>query len=106
MNINLNLTIIWSLKNEAIKYCDLDCKSLFEVISNFAEKIFNLFKVNTSTTPTLPGVAMKTYRTGFIPEGIKIAKIGGKMFDAIHKAFYGGHVDMFVFLYYIFFKHN
>ena len=86
----------WSLKCEAIKYCELDCKSLFEAISKFAEKTFNLFKVNTSTTPTLPSVAMKTYRTSSIPEGIKIAKIGGKMFDHIHNAFYGGHVDMYI----------
>nr|YP_009690329.1 DNA polymerase family B [Fomitiporia mediterranea]QEG57109.1 DNA polymerase family B [Fomitiporia mediterranea] len=88
----------WSLKSEAIKYCELDCKALFEAISKFAEKNFNLFKVNTSTTPTLPSVTMKTYRTGFILEGIKFAKIGSKMFDDIHKASFGGHVDMYSFI--------
>nr|YP_009690311.1 DNA polymerase family B [Fomitiporia mediterranea]QEG57091.1 DNA polymerase family B [Fomitiporia mediterranea] len=86
----------WSLKDETIKYCELDCKALHEAISKFAENIFNSFKVNVSTTPTLPSVAMKTYRTNFIPEGIKIAKIGGKMFEDIHKAFYGGHVDLYI----------
>nr|YP_010455140.1 hypothetical protein NYK79_mgp08 [Porodaedalea mongolica]UUA03982.1 hypothetical protein [Porodaedalea mongolica]WCF76751.1 hypothetical protein [Porodaedalea mongolica] len=41
----------WSLKNEAIKYCELDCKSLYEVIMSFSNQIFKEFKVNTSTTP-------------------------------------------------------
>nr|YP_010455097.1 hypothetical protein NYK79_mgp51 [Porodaedalea mongolica]UUA03939.1 hypothetical protein [Porodaedalea mongolica]WCF76699.1 hypothetical protein [Porodaedalea mongolica] len=44
----------WSLKAEAIKYCELDCKSLYEVIMNFSNHIFKEFKINTSTTPTLP----------------------------------------------------
>ena len=52
--------------------------------------------INISSTPTLPSVAMKIYRTGFIPKDIKISKIGGKMFDNIHKAFYGGHVGMYI----------
>nr|YP_010691071.1 DNA polymerase family B [Phellinus igniarius]WBU93172.1 DNA polymerase family B [Phellinus igniarius] len=86
----------WSLKIEAIKYCELDCKALFEVIENFGFKIFKMFKINISTTPTLPSVSMKTYRTNFIPKGINIAKISGQMFDNIHKAFYGGHVDMYI----------
>lgn len=86
----------WNLESEAIKYCELDCKALFEVISNFAIKINQKFNVDVSSTPTLPSVAMKTYRTSFIPDGIKISKIGGKMFDNIHNAFYGGHVDMYI----------
>lgn len=86
----------WSLKSEAIKYCEMDCKALYEVIQNFALKIFKDFNVNISTAPTLPSAAMKTYRTNFIPKEIKISKIGGNMFDNINKAFYGGHVDMYI----------
>ena len=86
----------WSIKNEAIKYCELDCKALYEVIMIFGVKIFMVFKINISTTPTLPSVALKIYKTDFIPKDVKIAKIGGKMFDDIHNAFYGGQVDIYI----------
>lgn len=86
----------WSLKSEAIKYCELDCKALFEVVMNFGNKIFKEFSVNISTTPTLPSTAFKIYRTHFIPKEIEIASIDGKIFDDIYNAFYGGHVDMYI----------
>ena len=38
----------WSIKNEAIKYCELDCKALYEVIMIFGEKFFMVFKFNIS----------------------------------------------------------
>lgn len=86
----------WSLRTEAIKYCELDCKALFEVISNFSSQFLSKFKVDINTTPTLPSAAMKTYRTSFYPKNIRIAKISGRMFDNINNAFYGGHVDMYI----------
>ena len=86
----------WSLKNEAIKYCELDCKSLYEVLKNFAKFIFKDFKINITTTPTLPSAAFKIFRTVFISEKTQIATINGKMFDDINNAFYGGHVDMYI----------
>jgi DNA polymerase type B, organellar and viral len=37
---------IWSFKNEAIKYCELDCVSLHQIISEFSILIYNNFKVD------------------------------------------------------------
>ena len=34
----------WSIKNEAIKYCELDCKALYEIIMIFGENFFMNFK--------------------------------------------------------------
>lgn len=86
----------WSLKIEAIKYCELDCKALYEVLSNFSNSFFKKFRINITTTPTLPSAAIKTYRSSFIPKAVKLPAIGGKMYDDIHNAFYGGHVDMYI----------
>jgi len=36
----------WNFKNEAIKYCKLDCQSLHEILTKFNELIFNNFKIN------------------------------------------------------------
>nr|YP_009690327.1 DNA polymerase family B [Fomitiporia mediterranea]QEG57107.1 DNA polymerase family B [Fomitiporia mediterranea] len=86
----------WSLKEEAIKYCELDCIALYQVLMNFSNEFFKEFSVNISTTPTLPSAAFKVYRTSFIPENVKIQAIGGTLFEDIKKGYYGGHVDMFV----------
>ena len=34
----------WNLKNETVKYCEIDCVSLHQVIYKFSELIFKLFK--------------------------------------------------------------
>lgn len=86
----------WSLKIEAIKYCEIDCKALYEVLSNFSKSFFNKFRINITKTPTLPSAAFKTYRTSFIPKDVKLPAIDGKLYDDIHNAFYGGHVDMYI----------
>ena len=56
----------WNFKDEAIKYCKIDCKSLFEVLVKFNELIFNQFKVNVHGSLTLPALAMRIYKTQFI----------------------------------------
>lgn len=34
----------WNLKNEAIKYCNIDCISLYQILIKFNKLIFDLFK--------------------------------------------------------------
>ena len=35
----------WNLRNETIKYCNLDCKVLYDILIKFNEFIFNLYKL-------------------------------------------------------------
>jgi hypothetical protein len=44
---------IWSFKDEAIKYCKLDCKCLFEVLVKFNELVFKEFKIDIHTSLSL-----------------------------------------------------
>ncbi len=53
----------WNLLNETKKYCELDCKALFEIINSFQSEIFELFKIDINKTPTLPSLAFKIFRT-------------------------------------------
>ena len=53
----------WSFREEAIKYCGIDCKALFEVLISFNNLIFNQFKLNIHSSFTLPSLAMKIYKT-------------------------------------------
>ena len=58
---------IWNFKDEAIKYCKLDCKCLHEIMTKFNELIFNEFSINVHNVLTLPALAMKIFKTKFMP---------------------------------------
>lgn len=72
----------WNLKNEAIEYCIIDSKGLHQVVSKFAEMIFNLFSINIHKYPTLPSLAFTIYRTKFMLENT-IPQLSGKIANDI-----------------------
>ena len=55
----------WNLKKETIRYCEQDCKSLYQVISKFQDLIFEYFKVNIHKYPTLPGLSFAIFRNKY-----------------------------------------
>jgi hypothetical protein len=85
----------WSLKDEAIKYCELDCISLFQIILKFNNMIFNLFNLNIHKYPTLPSLAFSIYRSNFMMENI-IPQLSGKIANDIRQSYTGGAVDMYI----------
>ena len=86
----------WSVRFEAIKYCEQDCKALYEVIYTFSKFIFDKFKINVSSVATLPSLAFKIFRANFLPKGFNLPVLTGKIYKDISNAFYGGHVDMYI----------
>jgi hypothetical protein len=87
--------IIWSFKDESIKYCKLDCISLHEILTKFNELIFNNFKINAHTCLTLPSLAMKIYKSKYMPENT-IYQLLGNVEKAIRESYSGGAVDVFI----------
>lgn len=59
---------LWSLKSEAIKYCEIDCVSLYQIILKFNSLIFELFSKNIHNYPTLPSLAFAIFRGSFMKE--------------------------------------
>ena len=57
---------LWSFRNEAIKYCKLDCMSLYAVIVKLNKLIFFEFKVNIRSSLTLSSLAMQIYKTQYM----------------------------------------
>ena len=85
----------WSLKRNAIKYCEIDCKSLYEIILKFNELIFKLFSINIHKYLTLPSLAFGIFRSNFM-ETENIPQIFGKIEKDIRKGYTGGSVDVFI----------
>jgi hypothetical protein len=85
---------VWSFQAEAIKYCKIDCQSLHEVITKFNELIFNNFQINIHTPLTLPALAMRIYKTHFMPENT-IYQLLGNVEKAIRNSYTGGAVDVY-----------
>ena len=85
---------IWSFKKEAIKYCELDCISLHQVLTKFNTLIFNKFKLNINNYSTLPSLSFNLFRTHYFKKNT-IHMISGKIAEDIRKGYTGGAVDMY-----------
>ena len=86
---------IWSFKDEAIKYCKLDCACLHEILIKFNELIFSSFNVDAHKSLTLPALAMRIYKTNYMPENT-IYQILGPIEAAIRESYSGGAVDVYI----------
>jgi len=86
---------VWTLKTEAIKYCKIDCISLYQILLKFNGMIFSLFSKNIHNYPTLSSLAFSIYRSNFIVEN-KIPQITGQVAKNIRSGYTGGAVDMYI----------
>jgi hypothetical protein len=85
----------WNLKDEAIKYCKLDSKSLHQVVFKFANLVFDLFTRNIHNYPTLPSLAFSVFRANFMPENT-IPQLTGEIAFNIRSGYTGGSVDVYI----------
>lgn len=85
----------WVFRDESIKYCEQDCITLYQVLSNFNKLIFERFKKNIWDYPTLPSLALAIFRSNYLEEN-KIPQLRGLISDFIRDGFTGGSTDMFI----------
>jgi len=86
---------LWNLRNETIKYCNIDCISLYQVISKFNILIFDLFELNIHKYPTLSSLAFAIFRSNFLKENT-IPQISGQIAKDIRLSYTGGACDMYI----------
>ena len=86
---------MWSFQQEAIKYCKLDCKILHEILVKFNKLIFNEFNINIHKHLTLPAIAMRIYKTHYMPKNT-IYQMLGKPEWNIRNSYTGGAVDVYI----------
>jgi DNA polymerase family B len=85
----------WNLKTEAIKYCKIDCISLYHILLKFNDMIFGLFSKNIHDYPTLSSLAFSIYRSNFMKENT-IPQLTGQIAKNIRSGYTGGAVDMYI----------
>lgn len=86
---------MWSFKLEAIKYCELDCESLHQILCTYNQTIFNKFKINIHKSLTGPSLTMRIFKTHFLKSNT-IFQLLGKIESDIRQSYSGGAVDMYI----------
>ena len=87
----------WDLKSINLEYCSKDCISLYQIIKEFKTLIDDKFKVDIQTCPTLTSVAFKIFKANYYdPENTPIPSLTREIYNDLHNAFQGGHVDMYI----------
>lgn len=84
----------WNLENEAIKYCEIDCISLYQIITKFNELVFDKFNIDIHKYPTLSSLAFAIFRTHFLKMNT-IPQLTGQIAKDIRLSYTGGAVDMY-----------
>lgn len=85
----------WNLRVEIIKYCEIDCISLYQVITKFNELIFEKFQIDIHKYPTLSSLAFAIFRTHFLKINT-IPQLTGQIAKDIRMSYTGGAVDMYI----------
>lgn len=88
----------WNLKDEAIKYCELDCISLYNILINFNNIITrseDKWQLNMNNYPTLPSLSFAIFRTHYLLEN-SVTQISGKIYKDIKESYTGGSIDMYI----------
>ena len=87
--------IPWNFKKELIKYCEIDVISLYQVINEFRDLIYSLFRVDVIRFPTISSLAFGIFRSNFLREDTKIPLVFNQIYYDIKESYTGGSVDLF-----------
>ena len=87
----------WDLKSEALKYLELDLKSLYEVLVLVNKSSNLLFDIDLTEATTVSSLSNKIYlKKYYDPKNSPIPKITDPIvFKDLNKAYYGGRVEVF-----------
>ena len=85
----------WNLRYEAIKYCEIDCISLYQIVVKFNNMIFEHFNINIHKYPTISSLAFAIFRSSFMESNL-IPQLSGQIAKDIRQSYTGGAVDMYI----------
>lgn len=84
----------WNLREETLKYSELDTVILYKVLIEFNALIYTTFRVDAFKYPTLSSLAFAIFRTKYLkPDTIPL--IDGDIYNAIRLSYTGGACDVY-----------
>jgi len=86
---------IWNFKEEANKYCIIDCIALYQILVKFNQLIWDKFKINIGKFPTIPSLTFNLFISKYLKKDT-IHMISGEIADRIRLSYSGGAVDMYL----------
>lgn len=85
----------WNVKKETLTYLEYDLISLFNIIMEFNQIIYEKFKINISRVRTISGLAFLIFTSKYYNESeTPIYFTKGKLESYIRQAYVGGIVDV------------
>lgn len=86
---------MWSFNQESIKYCEIDCVSLHQVMTKFNELFYDKYKINVHKSLTGPSLTLRLYKTHNMKPDT-IYQLLGKVEYDIRQSYSGGAVDVYI----------
>ena len=77
-----------------IKYCELDCKILYDIIRIFSETIYTKFRIDVIKYSTTSSLSFAIYRSNYLSKN-EIPIINNNLYKALRLSYTGGAVDVF-----------
>jgi len=85
----------WSLRDETIKYLNYDLISLFLILQEMNDWLYDVFKINMTNYSTVSGISFAIYRSNYLKKDYKLPRLKGEILKNIRDAYYGGGVDVY-----------
>jgi len=85
----------WILREETLKYVDIDCIALHQILIKFGNIIYDRWGIDIKHTPTLPALCFKIYKARYMKEE-NIPIITGIPYRDIKQSYTGGSTDMYI----------
>ena len=78
-----------------MKYCNLDCIILHQILINFKKIVYDFWSINIEDCPTASSLSTAIYSKHYL-ESNTIPITNNKVYDFIKDSYTGGSTDMFI----------
>lgn len=77
-----------------MKYLELDLRGLYEILREYAKKIFNTEGIDITKSLTASSLALKIFRKNYYKNNIPLVNIGS-LYNDMSQAFFGGMTEVY-----------
>ena len=88
----------WDMRKETLNYLKSDVEGLLEAVLKFRDSVHNKYNLNITKFKTLPGLALATFTSKYIPNNLRpyLNMIKGNLEAKLRTSYFGGNVDVYI----------